>query len=149
MGPYIGFVIGCFDSMSNTFYACLLVQCVCLSIVDFVGDGIPAHSEPVLWLLMYIVCLSIMIGLGRWSFTFISFLGVVMLCTCVGYVLSTANQMNFEQFVLKRDTNRLFDGHMSQFMFCLPIANWLFLGPDMMCLVCDDTENVSSLILLL
>lgn len=142
MGPYIGFVIGCFDSMSNTFYALLLVECMCMSIVDFMGGGIPANSEPVQWLLMYIVCLGIMIGLGRWSFTFISILGIIMMCTCIGYVACSASHLNFENYVLKQDRNVLFDGHVSQFMRCLPIANWLYLGPDMMCLVCDDTENV-------
>lgn len=145
MGPYVGFVIGCFDAVSNTFYSLLLVQYVCMSIVDTVGDAIPAHSEPFQWLLMYLVCLCIMIGLGRWSFTFITCLGVILALTCLIYVFCTAGQMNFHKYVLTKDLNLLFNGHMSQFMYCLPISNWLFLGPDLVCLVCDDTENVSLL----
>lgn len=142
MGPYLGFVIGCFDAITNIFYSLTVLQYLCTSIVEFTGDAIPPHSEPIQWLILYVFCLTTLIGLGRWSFPFISLQGIIVLCICIAFVFSTADRQNFHKYVVEKEGGVLFAGRFVNFMQCLPIANWLYLGIDMLCLVCDDTENV-------
>ena len=143
MGPYLGFIIGCFDSITNILFCITLIRGVCSFITSTIGTGVPSQYEPLYWLLCYAVCLIILIPLGRWNFCFITIVGSCTLAVPIIYALSTANVQNFDRYVTNQENGAIFTGGMKSFMQVLPVPTWMYIGIDMVCLVCDDTRDVS------
>lgn len=144
MGPYFGFLIGCFDSMSLIIFIAILVR----SCVDFityaVGPSAPLDYDPLFWFLLYFVCLAVLIPLGHWHFRLITAVGVFSVVMCIVFALATIPNQDFEKNVTDQERHRFFqDGGMSSFMQVLPISTWMYIGIDLICLVCDDTKDVS------
>lgn len=144
MGPYLGFLIGCFDSVSVIVFFAILVRGACQFVTYSIGTSVPDGYDPLYWFLLYIICLIILIPLGKWHFHFISVVGAISVALCVIYILATIPNQDFKQNVLEQETDGFFaGGGMKSFMQALPISTWMFIGIDLTCLVCDDTSDVS------
>lgn len=143
MGPYLGFIIGSFDSVTNIIYVSSLVRGLTEFITNTIGDSVDHKYDPVYWLICYVFCLIVLIPLGRWNFSFMTIIGTITLVLPIVYVLSTANTQDFERYVIQEDRHPFFQDGMSSFMQILPVPTWMYIGIDLVCLVCDDTKDVS------
>lgn len=143
MGPFVGFLIGCFDSMSNIIFIAILVKGGCEFIAYAAGPTVSPDLAPLLWFILYAVCLTILIPLSRWNFHVITVTGAISVALCFLFIFSTIPNQNFTVNVLNQEKHAFFaGGGMKSFMQVLPMSTWMYIGIDLTCLVCDDTNDV-------
>ena len=145
MGPFIGFLIGCFDSVSLIAFNAILVHSGCSFIKYAAGPAVPDNIDPLLWFIMYFVCLLILIPMSQWTFKIITVTTAICLCFFLLFIFCSIPNQDFEANVLKQETHSFYEGMgMTGFMEVLPVTTWMYIGIDLTCLVCDDTADVSA-----
>ena len=144
MGPFVGFLIGSFESLSGIIYTAILIKSGCEFIAYAAGPEVSPKLAPLLWFILYAVCLAIMILFGRWNFRLISVTGAISVLLCFLFIFATIPNQDFKVNVLNQEKHALFaGGGMKSFMQVLPVPTWIYVGIDLTCLVCDDTADVS------
>lgn len=145
-GPYFGFIVGFFDSVSNIIYVSLFVR-TCTAFFQFAFyDITSSRYDPLWWAILYIGLFFLHILLGKHSFKFISIFGFICLIIPIIYILGTAHLQDFQTNVidLEKLTNHVpFERGVKGFVRLLPPSALMYFGIDMLCLVCEDTRDVS------
>ena len=147
-GPYLGFIVGFFDSVSNIIYVSLYVRTF-VDVVHLCFDEGKANTDwdPLWWAVMYVGCSALQILLQQHNFKVISLFGFICLCIPIVFIFGTAHLQNFKVNVI--DLEKVMH-HVSfalgtpGFVSMLPYSAMMYFGVDMVCLVCEDTHDVSS-----
>lgn len=146
MGPFLGFMVGFFDSLANIIYVSLFIRVFVLLFVFCFHIQYDPDNLPYMWVLTYCGLVLFHVGMGKFNFWFMTFMGIVVLAVPIIFIAGTAHQMDYQTWVV--DQQRLFQ-HVWMplgargFVKLLPVSALFYFGIDMMCLVCEDTKNVS------
>lgn len=152
-GPYLGFIVGFFDSVSNIIYVSLFVRtCTAFFQFCFYEGNAPAEYDALWWVILYVGLFALHMILQKHSFKFISLFGFICLMIPIIYILGTAHLQDFKLNVI--DLEKLlkhvpFEEGTKGFVKLLPLSSLMYFGVDMLCLVCEDTRDVSSITSLL
>lgn len=149
MGPYIGFMVGFFDSISNIIYVALFNRAFVILFnfcfhIDYRYD-----DQPLMWFIVYVGIVVLQVLLGKFSFNFFTLMGIIVLAIPVVFVLGTTHLQNFHENVVvpqRLVKHELFPLGSKGFLRLLPISGLLYFGIDMLCLIAEDTKNVSGAI---
>jgi ethanolamine permease len=141
-GPYLGFVVGCCETMQNIIY--VSATAIPLSRMITSACDLPSNFEPLFWLLFYVISLGINIAGGQvfWKFNFT--VGCVSLLLILIYIFGTIQYADFEKYVeqSKAVSDHAFDG--KGMMEYLPLAAWFFIGVEYLPLCGRDCSEVIS-----
>lgn len=149
MGPFIGFMVGFFDSISNIIYVSLFNRAfVVLFNFCFFIEYKPTE-EPYMWFLVYVGIVILQILIGKYSFSLFTVMGIIVLAIPLIFILGTTNLQNYHDNVVVPERNArhaLFPLGSKGFLQLLPISGLLYFGIDMLCLVCEDTKNAAVVV---
>ena len=146
MGPFLGFMVGFFDSLANIIYVSLFIRVFVMIFAFCFHLSYEPKNSPLLWLLTYVGLVCVHIGLGKFNFWAIAVMGLVVLAVPIIFIAGTAHNQNYDVWVVQQQD---FWQHVWMpngargFVKLLPVSALFYFGIDMMCLVCEDTKNVS------
>ena len=145
--------MGFFDSVSNIIYVSLFVRtCVTFFQLCFFEGNVDEDLDPLWWAVLYVGTFALQMLLQQHSFKFISFFGFVCVFIPIIFLLGTAHLQDFKTNVI--DLEKLmkhvnFEQGSVGFSRLMPLSAIMYFGVDMVCLVCEDTRDVSDNVLVL
>lgn len=141
--------MGFFDSVSNIIYVSLFVRTlVTFFQFCFYESKVNTDYDPLWWAIIYVGCYVLHLAMQMHSFKFISIAGFICLMIPIIFILGTAHLQNFKENVIdmeKLTQHVLFEEKTIGFVRLLPLSSLMYFGVDMVCLVCEDTKDVSFL----
>eukprot|EP01038_Epipyxis_sp_PR26KG_P010780 gene10780-14475_t len=141
LGTYLGFLIGCCESISNIIMVTIHVYEFGINLCTAVG--VSSDYDPFAWLFFFVTILVIQIFGGKFFWNFVSGLGLVVLLIVLLYVVSIIN-VDFEKYAGSKQVNNHHSSAsvVTLFMRNFPSAVWLFGGIETVPLAASDTVNV-------
>ena len=147
-GPFLGFIVGFFDSISNIIYVSLFVRtCVQFFQLCFYEGDVNEDLDPLWWAVLYVGTFVMQMLMQQHSFKFISLFGFVCVCIPIIYILGTAHLQDFKTNVTDLEKllqHESFAQGSVGMARLLPLSSLMYFGVDMVCLVCEDTRDVSA-----
>ena len=145
LGNYMGFLLGCAETVEYLFYVANSV--VSLGGMITLVEPSMIGLEPVIYLVFYVFSLLIYIFSGRQFWRFNIFLGIISLAIVLLYCFSSLKSADFNANAYTPSTddapvsNPWFVGGGYQFMQVLPLSAWMFVGVETLKETCGDIPN--------
>eukprot|EP01038_Epipyxis_sp_PR26KG_P012104 gene12104-16198_t len=140
LGTYLGFLIGCCESISNIAMVTVTVNDFAINLCAALGGS--SDHEPLAWVFFFITMLIIQIFGGNYFWNFVSGLGTIVIIVVLLYLVSIINT-DFEKYA---GLNQISNHHNSVslvtlFMKHFPAAVWLLGGIETIPLLASDTVD--------
>eukprot|EP01040_Poterioochromonas_malhamensis_P003126 gene3126-3327_t len=117
-GPYVGFLVGCCESMGNIIFAFIAMMPLGTTITYMFG-GDP-YYEPLYWFLIYVL--------------------VIAMEFAVLYITVSIQDIDVEKYIPSIVGNT-YRGGITDVFPLLPSAGWWYFGMEIMPLINDEVEN--------
>ncbi len=138
-GPYIGFLVGCCESIGNIVMA--LVNMMPLgTTITYMFGGDP-YYEPLYWFLIYVLVIAMEFAGRRFYFTFLRCVAFLSLAIIVLYLIVSFQSLKISQYI--PNINSSFGKGIDEFMPLLYPSGWWYLGVDILPLISDEVRDVS------
>eukprot|EP01038_Epipyxis_sp_PR26KG_P007190 gene7190-9808_t len=144
MSPFVGYMIGCCESIEYIFYVVSSVYPLG-QLITLIFDG-PTEYEPLYWFLFFAISLAVQITGGNLFWKFNSVLAIVSITIMVFYTFATISHCDFDKNITKNQT--IHDSTDSptiikEFMYCLPLCAWFFVGIESVSLSGDHAIDAA------
>lgn len=142
LGYYFGYIIGCCETVAYIMLAALST----LSFGEMVSSLVPRAEryQPLLWLSVYLVALSINIYGGRSVWYFSTTLGLTVLLILLIFSVGSLWFVDFESDASV--SGQWFIGGFYGFLKYMPLSAWMFIGVEALSLTCDDVQEPRKIV---
>ena len=138
-------MVGFFDSISNIIYVSEFVRTFGILTAFAFHIHYPADHEPAIWFVVYVCIILAHVGFGKYSFLFMSIMGVIVLAFPIIFMLGTTDLQDFhENVTVPLRLVEPFPLGTRKFFVLLPLPELFYFGIDMLALVCEDTKDVGN-----
>ena len=103
----------------------------------------PDRYTPWIWLVLYIIAVSIHLRGGKIIYIVTDILALISLLLLIIYYTATIPQMNFQKYVTPstRGTNPFSSGGINGFLLNFPVSTWFYIGIETVPLLGSETGN--------
>lgn len=141
VGPYIGFLVGACESVGNIIFT-LVAMMPLGSGITYMFGGNPKY-EPVYWLLLYLLMIATEFAGRKFYFNFLRCIAVLSLSIITLYVIVSAQNIDTSKYIPSLEQNTYSDG-ITELLPLLYPAGWWYFGIEIIPLISDEVENVST-----
>lgn len=149
MGPFLGFMVGFFDAISNIIYVSLFIRFFILCFVFVFHITYEPKHLPYMWVIVSCVIVVTNIGFGKFNFWFMTLGGLFVLLIPLMFICGTTKLYDYQLYVVEynRALQHVFMPLGARgFLRLLPAGDVFYFGIDMIPLVCEDAKNVRKVI---
>lgn len=139
-GPYIGFLVGCCESIGNIVFA-FVAMLPLGTTITYIFDGDPQY-EPLYWLIIYGVVIGAEFAGRKFYFSFLRFVAFLSLSIITLYFIVSFQQINPDKYIPSLIKSTYREGIVDAFPLLMP-AGWWYYGIEIMPLINDEVRNVS------
>jgi ethanolamine permease len=147
VGPYIGFLVGCFEVFSNLVSTAGGALPIAIKISYITGWD--RSYEPLYLLALYLFMIGWELIGRKYYFAFLKCLAIIILTLVIIYLIVSARYINTEQFLPESEVSHTYEkGGIVDLLSIMPYTGFYYFGLDIIPLVCDEVKNVrqSSLV---
>jgi hypothetical protein len=150
VGPYIGFLVGCFEVFSNLVSTAGGALPIAIKITYITGWN--RSYEPLYLLALYLFMIGWELIGRKYYFSFLKYLATIILTLVVIYLIVSARYIDTEQFIPVSQVSHTYEkGGIVDLLSIMPYTGFYYFGLDIIPLVCDEVKYVrqSSLLFVL
>lgn len=143
VGPFVGFLVGCFESVGNIVYT-FIAMIPIGTCITYITDGDPKY-EPIYWLLAYGLVIGIEFLGRRFYFQFLNTYAFGIIMLVILYFILSVQNVDLDRYLYARgsDKSLMFKNGVGDMMPLLPISGWYYFGIEIMPLISNEVKNVS------
>lgn len=143
IGPYIGFLVGCCETLSNIL--CVSTTVLPLGWMITEMTGLPVEYEPIYWIVFYATALYITISGGKVFWRFNAFICCLTILTLFIFFLGTTQYLDYSKYATRSHPFSkglyVFQGY--KMLQQLPNATWFYQGVEYLPLAGSTVADVS------
>eukprot|EP01038_Epipyxis_sp_PR26KG_P015292 gene15292-20599_t len=149
LGNYVGFLIGCFESIGNIIMVAATVIAFAQNITYITGLSI--NYEPFYWMVFYVLTIIFQLSNPRIMWNFIVTFAIILFVIIILYLVTFANA-KFETYAINRDSGHnsseknTINNDIKCFVKYLPLAIWFYGGIETVPLACRDAINAKKVV---
>jgi ethanolamine permease len=139
VGPYIGFLVGCYESISNIVYS-FTGMIPLAKYFTYIIDGDPRY-EPVYWIVLYVLILINEYSGRVYYFRMLRTAAFLSVVVYVLYIFVSIPNIDTKRYIPTDSLQHSFPGGVFDLLGALPFTAFFFVGMEMMPLVSDEMKN--------
>ena len=135
LGYYLGFIVGCYETIYAIFSTSFAISFLAEILSQIFGTGssfLPLYFLPLYGIPILIVSMS-----KRWVWVSCAVVATLSSTIVIVYCLSTLSLVNAHKYA---DTKHAFHGNFVSYLTLLPLGIFLFTGPEILNLCCNEVE---------
>ena len=143
VGPYFGFLVGCFESIGNLAYTAIgLIPLGCLF-----GrmSGFDERYEPIYWVIVYGIFIINEFCGRKHYFRILNILAFITVMTYLLYIIISIPNIHPKKYLPADAINETFKGGIIDFFHVIPFSSFFFFGMEIIPLVSDEVKDARRL----
>jgi ethanolamine permease len=147
VGPFIGFLVGCFEVFSNLVSTAGGAIPIAVKITYITGWS--QSYEPLYLLALYLFMIGWELIGRKYYFSFLKCLAIVILSLVIIFLVTSAQYVDTEQYLSTSEVSSTYaKGGIIDLLSIMPYTGFYYFGLDIIPLVCDEVKNVRDHIFL-
>jgi amino acid transporter len=139
VGPYIGFLVGCFECLGNMIYSMIGMIPLGSYITYMIGGN--KRWEPLYWLAIYVVMLLNEFSGRRRYFDLMRVVAFLLVMTLVFYIIISIPNSNSKKYLPEDSIDLMFQGGATEFLTAFPFSSFFFFGMEIIPLISDEVKD--------
>jgi ethanolamine permease len=141
VGPFIGFLVGCFEVFSNLVSTAGGAIPIAVKITYITGWS--QSYEPLYLLALYLFMIGWELIGRKYYFSFLKCLAIVILSLVIIFLVTSAQYVDTEQYLPTSEVSSTYaKGGIIDLLSIMPYTGFYYFGLDIIPLVCDEVKNV-------
>jgi ethanolamine permease len=139
VGPYFGFLVGCFESMGNVIYA--MIGMLSLgAYLSYILD-LDKKWEPIYWLGFYLIIITNEFLGRKYYFRLMRTVAIIIVLIFLLYICVSINNVHPKKYLPQNAINQTFLYGADLTIISLQFSAWIYFGLEVIPLVSDEVKN--------
>ena len=138
-GPYIGFLVGCFESFGSICY--LLITMISLGQFTSQITGQDRKYEPIYWLILYSICISSECLNRQSYYQLLNHIAFYIVMIYVFYLIISLQNIEVNKYLPANSIDSIYSNGVTDFFAVFPYCSFFFFGMEMIPLVSNEVKN--------